>query len=415
MSADKVTPVLMPKAGNSMEEGTIVQWIARPGDQIEVGQILFEVETDKATVEVEATDTGRLAKIVVNEGETIGVQKPVAYLADNDADVDAYLAGQGGQQTEPQKTAAPAQPQSTADSEPAREAQVTAPPTAVPSAPSATDETGRAQASPAARKAARQTGVDLATLPAGSGPGGRILSTDIPAAGQAASASTPAAGATGGRQPLSKMRRAIGKALQVSKQTIPHFYIEATAEADALMDYCRLAKAKHPCSVNDVIVLALGRAVAEFPAFRTRIDGDDAVTEPQSNIGVAVGMDEGLVVPVVVGVEAMSLKQLAAETRRVIDAARNGKIENQGKGVMTVSNLGMFGVERFSAIINPPESAILAVGAVREEVIVSGGTMRPGRRMTATLSCDHRVVDGVTAAKFLVRLKQLLENPGLLG
>jgi pyruvate dehydrogenase E2 component (dihydrolipoamide acetyltransferase) len=412
-----VTPILMPKAGNSMEEGTIIEWKVAPGDTVSQGDIIYEVETDKASVEVEADQDGRIARIVAEAGDTIEVLKPVAFLgeADLDEQLDAYIDSLQAAETPaaPAPAEAPAAPAA-----PAPAAAPAAP--GAPLAPAAMTDTGRVKASPAARNLAADGGVDLAAVGAGSGPGGRILSTDVPAAGAAPAApavAAPPVVTTGDAtsQKLSPMRKAIGQALCASKQTIPHFYIEQTVDAEALMTHYRRAKAQYPCSVNDVVVAAAGRAVAEFPSFRSQINGDQLVTFPTANIGVAVGMDAGLVVPVVMAAEQLNLQQIGAETRRLAAAARGGKIENRGQGVFTISNLGMFGIDRFSAIINPPEAAILAVGTVREEVIVSGGTMRPGQVMTVTLSCDHRVIDGLEAAKFLGRLKQYLENPGLLG
>jgi pyruvate dehydrogenase E2 component (dihydrolipoamide acetyltransferase) len=391
----KVIPILMPQAGNTMEEGTIIKWHVKVGDTIKEGALIFDVETDKAAVEIEALDSGRLARITVEEGEIMEVLKPVAYIADSDEDLDAYLASQGKAAAEPQQQAAA---EEKAPSSPAAKPQATA--------PAATSDSGRVKASPAARKTAAQRGVDIATVGAGSGPGGRILLADVPA-GPAAGA--VADGAT--RQKMSPMRRAIGKALQTSKQTIPHFYIELTVDADAMMDFYRQEKAEYKCSLNDVVLLACAKTIAEFPSFRSRIDGEEMVTLPTANIGIAVGLEGGLVVPVVVAAEKMNLQQVAGETRRIAQAARDGKIEGLGQGVFTISNLGMFGIERFSAIINPPEAAILAVGAVREEVVVSDGAIQPGKRMTLTLSCDHRVIDGLAAAKFLDRLKQYLEMP----
>jgi len=409
-----VIPILMPQAGQSMEEGTIAAWHVKPGDQIKKGQIIFDVETDKATVEVEATDAGRLARIVLPEGGTIEVLQPVAYLADNDADVDALLGSQG--------SAAPAAP-AAAQSTPAPAATPTA---TAPTTPAPVSDGGRVKASPAARKAAEEKGVDLASVGAGRGPNGRILSTDVaqavaspkPAATvqstPAVSQSTPAASGEVVRRKMSNMRKAIATNLQASKQTIPHFYMKLTINADPLVSFYQAEKAKYPCSINDVITLACAKVIQEMPAFRSRIEENEIVEFPDSNIGIAVGMDDGLVVPVVRGVNNMSLQQLGGESRRIVTAARGGKIEGMGHGVFTISNLGMFGIEEFSAIINPPEAAILAVGATREEVIVSGGTMRPGRVLTLTLSVDHRVVDGLVAAKFMGRLKEILEYPAQL-
>ncbi|NLE29954.1 MAG: biotin/lipoyl-binding protein [Phycisphaerae bacterium] len=400
-----ITPILMPKAGQSMEEGTIVSWRVKPGDRIKKGDIIFEIETDKATIEVEAVDEGRLSKIVLPEGGTIEVLQPVAYLAENDVDVERYLASSTVAATGTKAVPVETAPVITAK--------------AAVSQPTAS-EGGRVKASPAARKIAKERGVDLSTVATGSGPGGRILSTDVPAAGAAgayrpAPAAMPVVSGEGVRKRMSNMRKAIARNLLASKQNIPHFYIKSTIDADPLYRFYKAEKAKYPCSVNDVVVLACAKAIQEFPAFRSQMDNDAIVEFANSNIGVAVGMDEGLVVPVLLGAEQMNLEQISAETKRIANAARGGKIEGMGKGVFTITNLGMFGVEEFSAIINPPEAAILAVGAIREQVIVSNGAMRPGRVMTMTLSADHRIVDGMLAAKFMVRLKEMLESPNGIG
>ena len=406
--AGKVIPILMPKAGQSMEEGVIVKWHVQPGAAINKGMVLFEIETDKATLEVEAADSGRLARIVVAESGSSPVLLPVAYLADNDADVDAFIAAQGG-------GAAPAT--TTASAAPAAEAEKQ---TVSVSAPAATTETGRVKASPAARKLASERGVDLATVAQGSGPGGRILSTDVPAANAgvakpAVAAAPPIAqgelpaGAV--RKRMSGMRKAIARNLTLSKTTIPHWYISARINAGPMMAFYKSQKAKIGCSVNDVIVMACAKAIMEFPAMHSRVDGETVIEFPGANIGVAVGMDDGLVVPVVMNAEKLTLEQLGNETKRLANQARAGKIENMGQGIFTISNLGMFGVDDFVAIINPPEAAILAVSAVREDVIVKDGAIKAGQTMNLTLSSDHRLIDGTLGAQFMARLKVLLENP----
>jgi pyruvate dehydrogenase E2 component (dihydrolipoamide acetyltransferase) len=418
-----VTPILMPQAGNTMEEGTILKWRVKVGDRIAVGQILCDLETDKATIEMESTDAGRLAKIVAAEGTVVPVKQAIAYLAESDADVAGLSGGAA-----PAKVATATAPAAMVVAAPA--------PSAIPAART---ETGRIKASPAARKLAAQQGLDLATVGTGSGPEGRILSTDLahakaasvkPAAVSPAATSTaakpiapagpmqqlPSAGGTNGRRPLSKMRKAIAVNLQTSKQTVPHFYVRLTINADPLFTFYRAQKPATGCTLNDVILLSVGRAVGEFPAFRSHLEGNDIVEAPSANIGVAVSVADGLVVPVVMGIHGLTLAQLAAEARRVVESARNGKIENMGKGVFTISNMGMLGVEDFAAIINPPESGILAISAVREAVLVKDGAMRAGRVMSLTLSVDHRVVDGALAAQFMARLRELLESPEkLLG
>ncbi len=387
----KVIPVLMPQAGQSMEEGRIIAWKVKVGDVIKVGQVIFEIETDKATMEVEAIDSGRVAKIVVEEGGVAEVKTPVAYLADNDADVVAYLASSGisvqSQNEKPQHTSAPA----------AASAQTHKQPVSV-------SESGRPKASPAARKIARDSGVDLSSITSGSGPQGRILSTDVSACEKGTSEQTQTI-------PFSKMRKAIATNLAYSKQTIPHFYAKTTLDAAAMFNLYQATKQRFKCSLNDFVVAACARAIRQFPAFRSQYKEDHIAQSAQVNIGIAVGTDKGLTVPVVVNADKMTFEQLAAASRQVIESARAGKLEGFGLGVFTITNLGMFGLEEFSAIINPPESAILAVGCVREGVIVKDGMIKPTRLMTMTLSADHRVIDGVLGAQFMALLKEMLEKP----
>ena len=427
----------MPQAGQSMEEGTIVKWRVQPGAQIRQGEIIFEVETDKAVVEVEAVEAGRLARIVVPEGGTIGVKQPVAFLADTDAAVEAYLASAerfaGSAPTEAGRAcpdesgraASPAsglshhplsnhtpQPSSQAVEIPDPQATTTAP--SVPTVPQASG--ARVKVSPAARKIASQRGIDLNLLKSGRGPGGRILSTDLPGPELVSPApTTPAAAAGIVRKKLSKMRRAIAANLQASKQTIPHFYARMTFDATPMLAFYGQEKAKYACSLNDIITAACARVLREFPAFRQQIQAEELIELPGVNVGIAVSLDDGLTVPVLIGADRMSLEQVARNTGRIVEAARAGRLEGVGEGVFTITNLGMYGVEEFAAIINPPEAAILAVGAVREAMVVTEGVARPGHVLTVTLSCDHRIIDGVMAAKFLARLREILETPASLS
>lgn len=404
--AGKVIPILMPKAGQSMEEGVLVKWHVQPGATIKKGAILFEIETDKATMEVEATDSGRLARIVLAEGGTSPVLLPVAFLADNDADVDAFIAAQGGAGVLTDAAPGVAAPK-------AVEAKASA-----VSAPAAMTETGRVKASPAARKIAGERGVDLSAVAQGSGPGGRILSTDLPVSGVVKTAVPAAAPVAQGELPpgvvrkrMSGMRKAIARNLTLSKTTIPHWYISARINAGPLMAFYKSQKAKIACSLNDVIVMGCAKAIMEFPVMHSRVDGETTIEFPGANIGIAVGMEDGLVVPVVMNAEKLTLEQLGLETKRLANQARAGKIENMGQGIFTISNLGMFGVDEFVAIVNPPEAAILAVSAVREDVIVKDGAIKAGQTMNLTLSSDHRLIDGTLGAQFMGRLKALLENP----
>jgi len=390
--AGKVIPILMPQAGQTMEEGTIISWRVKEGDRIKVGQIIFEVETDKANVEIEAVDSGRVAKIVVREGRTVAVKTPVAYIAEKDSDVEEYLTGSSAREGE-SKTG------TQVDKAQAMNWQV------LQTGKAGTDESGglRKKISPAARKLAEQKGIDISALPPGSGPGGRIITKDI----EKVEAST--SGRKG--QPINKMRRAIAQNLTFSKQNIPHFYVKLTIEAQRLLDMYQQMKQEIKCSVNDFIILACAKAIRQHPAFRSQYKNDEIKISSNVNIGIAVGLDDGIVVPVIIDADKMNFKSLAERSRQIIENARGGKIEGAGQGVFTITNLGMFGVEEFIAIINPPESAILAVGAIHEDVKVENGLVKPVRSMILSLSVDHRVVDGVSAAKFLQTLKEFLEEP----
>ncbi|MDH7598230.1 MAG: 2-oxo acid dehydrogenase subunit E2 [Sedimentisphaerales bacterium] len=387
----RVIPILMPQAGQTMEEGTILAWKVKEGDLIQAGQVIAEIETDKAAMDVEAADSGRLARIVAKEGQVVPVKTPIAYLAQTDADLEAYLSSQG----QAVQTAAPEETgtgvaKGQVSTEPAAQA-----PTQIIG--------GRVKASPAARKMAAEMGIDLAQVPSGSGPGGRILTTDL----QGLKAGPTTTG-------LSKMRLAIARNLLWSKQNIPHFYAKRIIDANSLMNAYRTLKPQCGCTINDLVVAAVARAVRQFPAFRSQFKEDRIVELSSVNIGIAVGTDQGLTVPVLMDADKLDLKTLAQRTKALVENARAGKLEGVGQGVFTVTNLGMFGIEEFYAIINPPESAILAVGAVRDAVKVIDGSIVPAKVMTLCLSVDHRIIDGVLAAQFLARLAELLEQPEVL-
>jgi pyruvate dehydrogenase E2 component (dihydrolipoamide acetyltransferase) len=394
--------IIMPKAGQTMEEGTILHWYKGEGETVNRGEPLLDVDTDKAAIEVEAPEGGVLRKILCPEGASVPVLAPIAIIAGPDEDVESEIraaqvelkAALGGTTSAPAPAAAI----------PLADAQ------ALPGSA----EVASIKASPAARMTSRKLGIDLKEIAVGSGPYGRILSTDVLRAADAAAAPSSCAATGVPRRPLAGMRGANARTMLSAKQRIPHFYVKMTIDADPLLGFYRKEKADCACTINDIVTLACARVIKEFPAFRSRIEEDAVVEFPAASIGIAVALEDGLAVPVVVGAGSMSLKQLASETERIVEAARHGKIVAMGQGVFTVSNLGGFGVEEFTAIINPPESAILAVGTIREAVIVKDGGLRPGRLMTMVLSADHRLIDGLMAARFLRRLREILEAPELL-
>ena len=449
-------PVQMPKAGQSMTEGRIVSWLVKEGDRVERGDPLLEIETDKANLEVEALAAGHLRKIFVGDGEVCPVLAVIGVLGEPDEEIDfEAIRAQGGADddasreedspapTPPAKEpSSPAAAPSNAPNDARRQGPSEAAATTVAAvtavAPADTDgqrpadgttrtSDWRVFASPLARRIAEERGVDLSRL-RGSGPGGRILRRDVESAPAAVSASPagivdlesltalptypPPSARPAASVPLEGMRGAIAKALTASKTTIPHFYETVTIDVTGALTLRRhLAASGRRVSVNDFVVRAVALALADEPRMNCRVDAEKIDYPEDINVGLAVGMDEGLVVPVLQRAQSLDLDGVARETRRLVEAAREGKLLGTGSGTFTISNLGMFGVESFSAIINPPEGAILAVGAARAETVPYAGGLVPRAMMKVTLSCDHRAIDGVLAARFLMRLRHLLENP----
>lgn len=261
---------------------------------------------------------------------------------------------------------------------------------------------GQHPSSPRARKTADRLGIAVKTL-TGSGPNGRVVEADVLKAAAAAPVTK------GTRRPFTGVRRTIATRLTESKQSIPHFYMKRTVRMRALLAFLAERKTAHHCTLNDLFLKASAIAIRELPVFRTRIEGEEIVEIEEVNLGIAVGIEGGVVVPVLLNADTLPLEQLATETKRLVGLARERRIENAGRGVFTLSNLGMFGVEEFSAIINPPESGILAIGAARDDA-ASGEKL-----LTLNLSCDHRVVDGMAAALFLNRLAEIIEAPAAPG
>jgi pyruvate dehydrogenase E2 component (dihydrolipoamide acetyltransferase) len=431
----------LPKLSPTMEEGTLARWVKKEGDALEVDDLVAEVETDKATMEWRALDKGVLLKILVPEGSTLKPDVPVAILGQRGEDITALIeqAKSGAPPAAaPKGPAVPVGPSAAVARAAVAHASAPAAPTPAPvqatvapaQAPAAPQPTGRVFASPLVRKLAREQGIDLHGVE-GSGPHGRVVKRDLDATPKAASA--PAAAASAPRaalpaqrstpggvvvQPLSQMRKTIARRLTESKQTVPHFYLTIDVDAQPIVDARAvlneaLAESGGKVSVNDLLIKAVAIALRRVPECNASFMGSEIHFHQVVDISVAVAVADGLVTPVVrdadkLGVVAISeqVKDLAARAK-----AKKLKPEEMQNGTFSISNLGMFGIENFAAVINPPEGAILAVGAVRDEPVVKNGAVVPGKRMRMTLSCDHRVVDGAVGAKFLAALKKLLEAP----
>lgn len=408
--------VTMPKLGFDMQEGTLVRWLKQPGDKIERGEPIAEIETDKAVIEVEAFESGVLVKLLVEEGTTVPVGEPIAILD----------TGDGGAAEEPAAEAQPAA-EAPAAAEPAKQeapapAQAPAPaPAAAQPAAAAPTTDGRVKASPLARRLAAEHGVDLRTV-AGTGPGGRIVKADVLQAAQQApapaAAPVPAVPTPEDKIiPMSRMRQTIARRLVESKQQAPHFYVTMAIEMDKAMELRAnlnaIGDGEVRVSVNDMVIKATAIALQKHPGLNVTFDGEAIHVHGAVHMAMAVALDEGLITPVIRDAHAKSLLQIAQESRALAEAARAGGLrpdQYQG-GTFTISNLGMFGVEEFSAIINPPQGAILAVSAVQEQPVVRDGELAVGRVMRVTVSADHRVTDGAQVAVFLQELKNVLENP----
>ncbi|MEM6786921.1 MAG: dihydrolipoamide acetyltransferase family protein [Myxococcota bacterium] len=452
--------VEMPKLSPTMEEGQIAAWHVREGDTIDVDDLLAEVETDKATMEFRSFDRGVLLKILSGDGAIVRLGDPVAIIGEAGEDIAPLVAAarSGGgdvavavpdalSSTSPPSPPAPDAPATSGAAPsgrrppPAAEAARDA--SAAPVAASV-DATGRVKASPYVRKLAREKDLDLRTV-AGTGPGGRIIARDVEALPAAptppAAAATTAAGVPlpralphAGRGhparsngveppeivPLTMMRKTIARRLTESKQTVPHFYLTIDVDAGPLFDLRRrlnadLADLDPPqkVSFNDFVIKAVAVAITRAPAVNATFTETALVYHRRVDISVAVAVDDGLVTPVVRDADRKSLLAINAEVADLAARARAKRLtpEEMSDGTFSVSNLGMFGIDAFAAVINPPEGAILAVGGIRSEPVVVADAVVPGRRMSMTLSCDHRVVDGAVGATFLAELRRLLEHP----
>ncbi|WP_437291617.1 pyruvate dehydrogenase complex dihydrolipoamide acetyltransferase [Sorangium sp. So ce406] len=429
----------LPKLSPTMEEGQISAWHKKEGDAIDIDDLLAEVETDKATMEYKSFDRGTLLKILVPAGSVVQLGQPVAILGAPGEDISG-LAG-GGAPAQKQSAPEP-QPKGERAPEPAAAASsgdvpVTAPPPAArgeavspPTQPAAPQPSsgGRVKASPYVRKLGRERGLDLSNV-AGTGPGGRIVARDLEGLKAAPAAAAPAPATPGELaapevRPLSMMRKAIARRLTESKQTVPHFYLSIDVDADPLNALreqinadlaATAAEGEKPAKVsfNDLLVKACAIALVRVPECNAQFTSDAILVHRRVDISVAVAVPEGLVTPVVRNVDRKQVLEIAAEVRELAGRAKAKKLrpEEMANGTFSISNLGMYGIDNFGAVINPPEGAILAVGQVRREPVVRGEQIVPGRRLSMTLSCDHRVVDGAVGATFLKVLRQLLEHP----
>ncbi len=438
-----ITRVVMPKLSEQMETGKVIKWLKQEGDRIQGGDILAEIETDKADVEMEAFGAGVLRKILVPNGETAPVGSLIAVIAEPGEDIGALVAEPGGGAAAPAREAPPAGPaadvsrrpaavppqprrEDHAERQPAPEAGPTAPARPVapapaePTAPAPAAEPGRVKASPLARKIAAQAGVDLRLIH-GSGPAGRVVRRDVEAAAAApTTAPVPAAAVAAGPEyedrPLSQMRATIARRMPLSKGPVPHFYVSSEVDMDpawALREQLNALEGQPKVSVNDLVVRACALALLEHPGVNASFQGESLRVWRRVHVGIAVALEDGLITPVLRDAHAKSLGQIAVESRDLAERARARKLRTQelSGATFSISNLGMYDVTEFSAIINPPEGAILAVGAVRQVPVVRDGGVGAGRRMMLTLSCDHRVMDGAMGARFLQDVRRLLEEP----
>ena len=418
------TEIVMPKLGLTMESGAISAWLVEEGEEVQKGQALLEIATDKVTMEVEAQADGILRKILVPVGQEVPVSTTIGVIATADEDIDSYVAAAP---SDPAPSPSPAPATTPSDSAPPATlaaAPTLTSPTPVPQTPiPSADSDGRRphKTSPKARKIAAEHGLDLSGVN-GSGPGGRIVSADVLALveqARLAPAPTPAAPVAEGLIELSRAEQVAAERLTASYQQVPHIHISMDVSAVWLQQFrtgYQLEGKK--ISFNDLIVKATARTLSEFPRVNSLEEGGHFRYASQINVGVAVAAEQGLVVPVIRDAAEKTIEEIALEGTRLIDAARRGQLQPDDMlgGTFTISNLGMFGVSRFTAIINPPQVAILAVGAIENRVVASGAdafAVRP--QLTLTLAADHRVVDGALAARFLARLKEVLETPGLLG
>jgi pyruvate dehydrogenase E2 component (dihydrolipoamide acetyltransferase) len=417
-----ISEVVMPQMGADMKEGTVLRWLKAEGDPVERGEVIAEIETDKANIEIEAFEAGVFRKVLIPEGETVEVGTVIAVIAAPDDDISGYAGGSPAKTAAPPAKAEPP-PGTVAPARPEAPA-----PEAAPAAEHA--PVGRVRASPVARRLAADLGIDLARL-TGSGPDGRIVRRDVeaavtgpapaPEAAPAAAPAPPSAGPPVTTASLSRIRQTIARRMAQSKREAPHYYLTLDIDmTDALRFRERANAALEPegvrASINDVIILAVARTLPRHPKFNSWWQDDQLQLHARVNVGVAIALDDGLIAPAILDCAAKPLSQIARESRDLAERARGGalKPDEYTAGTFTITNLGAFGVGVLIGIINPPQTAILGVGAVEQRPVVRDGQVVARPMMTVALSADHRVTDGVEGARFLQTLKSYLESPALM-
>jgi pyruvate dehydrogenase E2 component (dihydrolipoamide acetyltransferase) len=402
----------MPKLGFDMAEGTLVRWLKKTGETVNKGELLAEIETDKATVEVESSASGVVRILLVEEGAVVPVNTPIAVVGTADESMEA-VAPQASQTSKVERQPAPV-----------------AGPEPVPVQSEITNrQLSVVRSSPLARRIASEKKVDLSNLK-GSGPGGRIVRRDIekalasqesPIAGRMVSA-PPSSDYSAMRLsdqavPLTKLRAAIGRRMAEAKTTIPHFYVTHAYKMDALLElraqFNKIVPENEKLSLNDFIIKAVALTLLQFPNLNASLNGSSVLQHGHANIGVAVSVEGGLLTIVCRDPDQKPLRQIASEVKAMAARAREGKVKPDDieGSTFSISNLGMYEVENFIAILNPPEAAILAVGSAQELAVVEGGVVKAGWRMKATISVDHRISDGAEAARFMQALRVFLEEP----
>jgi pyruvate dehydrogenase E2 component (dihydrolipoamide acetyltransferase) len=412
--------VRMPKLSDTMTDGTVAAWHKKVGDKVKSGELLAEIETDKATMEFESYVDGILLYIGVQKGETVAVDALLAVFGKEGEDVSAIVAAEGAAPAAKEEAPAAAAPAPKAPVTEAPKAVVDQAPVAAAHSPAAAPvpfNDGRMRVSPLAKKLAEDKGLPLQYIP-GSGDGGRIVRRDVDAFMAGASVQSASAVESYTEENVSQMRKTIARRLAESKFTAPHFYLTMeinmgrAVEARAAMNAATGSKV----SFNDMVVKATALALKQHPKVNSSWQGDTIRYNHHVHMGIAVAVEEGLLVPVVRFADTKTLAQINLEVKTFAEKAKSKKLQpSDWEGnTFTISNLGMFGIEEFTAIVNPPDACILAVGAIREVPVVKNGMVVPGHTMKLTLSCDHRVVDGASGSAFLQTLKAMLEEPVLM-